>query len=61
MIGFGRDPELQRRREDFFKLDDGHPLCPLIQSCLKDQPRERPDIETALTQLLAVVDGAEVI
>ena len=55
IVGIGRDPELQRRREDLSKLDDDHPLQPLILSCLKDNPKERPDIVTVHTQLLAMV------
>ena len=54
MIGIGRDPELQRRREDLSRLDEDHPLRPVILSCLKDNPKKRPDIATVLTQLLAV-------
>ena len=61
LVGIGRDPELQRRREDLSKLDEDHPLLPLILSCLKDNPKERPDIVTVHTQLLAMVDGVEVL
>ena len=61
MVGIGRDPELQRRREDLSKLDEDHPLRPVILSCLKDNPKERPDIVTVHTQLLAIVDGVEVL
>ena len=55
MIGTGRDPELQRCREDLSRLDEDHPLRPMILSCLKDNPKERPDIGivTVLAQLLA--------
>ena len=60
MVGIGRDPELQRRREDLSKLDDDHPLQPLILSCLKDNPKERPDIAAVHTQLLAMVGGVKV-
>ena len=54
MIGIGVTPELRRRREDLSRLDEDHPLRPVILSCLKDNPRERPDIATVLTQLLEV-------
>ena len=60
MVGIGVTPELRRRREDLSKLDEDHPLQPVILSCLKDNPRERPNIVTVLTQLLAVVDGVKV-
>ena len=33
---------------------------PLILSCLKDDPKERPDIVAVHTQLLAMVKGVEV-
>ena len=54
MVGIGVTPELRRRREDLSRLDEDHPLRPVILSCLKDNPRERPDIATVLTQLLEV-------
>ena len=58
LVGIGVTPELRRRREDLSKLDDDHPLRPLILSCLKDNPKERPHIVTIHTQLLAMVGGA---
>ena len=61
MLYIGHEKELHRRREDFSKLDDDHPLCPLIQSCLKDEPKERPDIVRVFNQLLAVENRAKVI
>ena len=54
MVGIGVTPEVQRRKKDLSRLDEDHPLRPVILSCLKDNPRERPDIATVLTQLLAV-------
>ena len=59
-VGIGIIPELQRRREDLSKLDADHPLRPLILSCLKNDPKERPDIVTVHLQLLAMVEGVEV-
>ena len=55
----GRDKEIARRREDLSKLEEGHPLKPLILSCLEDDPKERPDIVTVHTQLLSIVEGVE--
>ena len=60
MVGIGVTPELQRRSEDLSKLNEDHPLKPLILSCLKDNPKERPDIVTVHSQLLAMLDGVEV-
>ena len=60
LVGIGRDEEILRRREDLSKLEDDHPLKPLILSCLEDGPKERPDIVTIHTQLLAMVEGVEV-
>ena len=54
LAGIGVTPELQRRREDLSRLDKDHPLRAVILSCLKDNPRERPDIATVLNQLLEV-------
>ena len=61
LVGIGTIPELQRRGEDLSKLDGDHPLQPLILSCLNDNPKERPDIVAVHTQLLAMVEGVEVI
>ena len=61
MVGIGVTSELQRRRDDLSKLDEDHPMRPLILSCLKDKPEERPDIITVHSQLLAMVDGVEVL
>ena len=60
LVGIGRDKEILRRREDLSKLEDDHPLKPLIHSCLKDDPKERPDILAIHSQLLAIVEGVEV-
>ena len=60
LVGIGRDKEILRRREDLSKLEDDHPLKPLILSCLEDDPKERPDIVTVHTQLQAMVEGVEV-
>ena len=49
--GIGRDPEIERRSNDLQLLEDDHPLCQLIQDCLKDDPHERPDIMEVLEQL----------
>ena len=54
MVGIGVTPEVQRRKKDLSRLDEDHPLRPVILSCLKDDPKERPNIATVLTQLLAV-------
>ena len=60
LVGIGRDKEIVRRREDLSKLEEDHPLEPLILSCLEDDPKKRPDIVTVHTQLLAIVEGVEV-
>ena len=60
LVGIGRDKEIVRRREDLSKLEEDHPLKPLILSCLEDDPKERPDIVTVHTQLQAIVEGVEV-
>ena len=60
LVGIGTITELQRRKEDLFKLDEDHPLRPLILSCLNDNPEMRPDVVSVHTQLLATVEGVEV-
>ena len=60
LVGIGRDQEILHRREDLSKLEDNHPLKPLIQSCLKDDPKKEPDTVTVHMQLLAMVEGMEV-
>ena len=61
LIGIGRDQEVLRRKDDLSKLDVDHPLKPLILSCLQDNPKERPDIVTVHTQLLALTESIQVI
>ena len=60
LVGIGTVKEIVRRREDLSKLEEDHPLKPLILSCLEDDPKERPDIVTVHTQLQAMVEGVEV-
>ncbi|XP_065180500.1 death-associated protein kinase 3-like isoform X2 [Sycon ciliatum] len=36
-------PELERRRADFARIPDGHPLKDLLRRCLADPPARRPD------------------
>ena len=60
LVGIGVIPEIQRHGADLSKLEEEHPLKPLILSCLKDDPKERPDIVTIHTQLLTMVEGVEV-
>ena len=60
LVGIGNTPEIQRHGRDLSELEEEHPLKPLILSCLKDDPKERPDIVTIHTQLLSMVEGVEV-
>ena len=60
LAGIGITPEIQRHGRDLSELEEEHPLKPLILSCLKDDPKERPDIVTIHTQLLGMVEGVEV-
>ena len=48
----GALPEIERRADDLSKLPDDHQLKPLILQCLRDNPEERPDIETVKVKLL---------
>ena len=60
LVGIGTVTQSQRRREDLSKLDEDHPLLLLILSCLRDNPKERPDVVSVHRQLLAMVEGVEV-
>ena len=60
LVGIGIVKEIVRRREDLSKLEEDHPMKPLILSCLEDDPKERPDIVEVHTQLQAIVEGVEV-
>ena len=55
----GALPEVERRADDLSKLPDDHQLEPLILQCLRDNPEERPDIETAKGKLLMKYGPAE--
>ena len=65
MVGIGTVPELERRRDDLSKLDANHSLRPVILSCLRDDPKERPNIVAVHTQLqqllLSVATEVEVL
>ena len=60
LLGIGVTPETQHHGGDLSKLEEDHPLKPLILSCLEDDPKKRPDIVTVHTQLLSMVEGVEV-
>ena len=65
LYGIGVSAEIQRHGGDLSKLEEDNPLKPqsseaTILSCLKDDPKERPDIVTIHTQLLTMVEGVEV-
>ena len=45
LVGIGVTSELERRRGDLSKLSIEHPLKALIELCLKDDYKNRPDID----------------
>ena len=47
----GALPEIERRADDLSKLPDDRQLKPLILQRLRDNPEERPDIETVKGKL----------
>ena len=49
--GIGVVPEVERRARDLKKMGDGHPLKPLVLKCLKDNYKERPDIDHVVANL----------
>ena len=54
----GELPEVERRKDIIRKIPPDHPLEPLIMSCLRDDPNERPDIITLHHQLSALAEGS---
>ena len=48
----GSKPEIERRARDLSKLPNDHPLKLIILQCLRDNHKERPDIETVKVKLL---------
>ena len=52
VFGIGVVPEFDRRAEDLSKVPDDHPLKELIRACLRDDPKERPNIEEVCSKLL---------
>ena len=60
LYGIGVTPEIQRHGGDLSKPEEDNPLKSLILSCLKDDPKEQPNIVTIHTQLRATVEGVEV-
>ena len=51
IVEIGTEPEVDRRAKDLSKVPDDHPLKALIQTCLKDDPEERPTIEEVHLEL----------
>ena len=47
----GTMPEMERRANALSQVQDDHPLKALIQNCLKDDPKERPNIEEVHSKL----------
>ena len=62
LVGIGTTSELKRREADLSKLAEDHPLKPLILNCLKDNPKERPDMGTLMEKLqtLIAVSGCNI-
>ena len=55
--GIGSIREVKRREKDLQKMNDLHPMKPLIFLCLSDDPKERPkaaDLEVVLSRLEVV-------
>lgn len=56
----GLIPELDRRMDDLEKLDDRHPLKPIILQCLQQYPRDRPSVALLLLQVQSLIDSQKV-
>ena len=53
--GIGRDPEVERRKDDLALLSDTHPVKPLIIWCLQDNHESRPDVRSTHDQVKLLV------
>ena len=51
LVGIGTVPELKRRRGDLSKLPSEYHLKPLIELCLKDDYKNRPDVRIVHDQI----------
>ena len=56
LVGIGTTSELKRREKDLAKLPGDHPMRPLILNCLKDNPKERPDMGTLMKKLQTITE-----
>ena len=56
LVGIGTTSELKRREKDLAKLLEDHPMRPLILNCLKDNPKERPDMGTLMKKLQTLLE-----
>ena len=54
LTGIGTVSELKRRDKDLKKLKD-HPVKPVVLRCLKDKPKQRPNVKEVLEHLHATV------
>ena len=59
LVGIGVIPEVKRREKDLSKLDDDHPLKPLVVNCLKDDPEQRPNTVTLQKKLQEMIDVSD--
>ena len=60
LVGIGYMAEWERRRGDMSKLPSEHALKPLIELCLKDDYKSRPDIGIVFQKLCSLYYGSEV-
>ena len=61
LVGIGTTSELKRREKDLANLPVDHPMRPLILNCLKDNPKERPDMTTLMKKLRTITDVSVMI
>ena len=50
--GIGVVPEVERRASDLKKMKDDHPLKPLVLKCLKNDYKERPNIDHVVSEIV---------
>ena len=59
LVGIGTVPELKRRRGDLSKLSNEHPLKLLIELCLKDDYKKRPDIIKVHDMIISLYEAIQ--
>ena len=53
--GIGTAEEVERRAADLAKMGNSHPSKPLVLKCLRNNYKDRPDIDQVLSELSQLI------